>query len=101
MSSFNVRLPEDLDRRLSRESWLTHRSRSELAREAIREYLIRMERDRFMERLGRAAQVIGNDPALRQEAEAIAEAFRPLEEEATGNRGNGSNRNTDEDGWWR
>ena len=101
MSSFNVRLPEDLEQRLSLESQLTHRSRSELAREAIREYLTRMERDRFMERLSRSARVIGQDSALRQEAEAMAETFRPLEEEASDSTGDGSSDNAGEDAWWR
>jgi len=101
MSSFNVRLPEDLEQRLSREAQLSHRSRSELAREAIRDYLTRLERDRFMERLNRAARAIGQDPALRHEAQGIAEAFSPLEEEISDSTGNESKRNEGEDAWWR
>lgn len=101
MSSFNVRLPEDLEQRLSQEAQITHRSRSELARDAIREYLTRVERDRFLEQLNRAARVIGQDPALRHEAETMAEAFRPLEDEASDRTADDPADNKPGDAWWR
>ena len=82
MSTLNVRLPEDLENLLAREAELAHKPRSELAREAIRTYLEQLERERYMGELERAARTIAEDRDLRQEAEATAEAFQPLEEEA-------------------
>ncbi len=93
MSTLNVRLPEDLEDQLAREAELAHKPRSELAREAIREYLEQVERNRFKRELSRAAHVIAQDPALRREAEAMAEEFLPLGKEPP----------EEEEGepWWR
>lgn len=96
MSTLNVRLPEALEARLADEARLARRSRSELAREAIRRYLVELERDRFRTELSHAAHAIGEDPALRADALAIAEEFAPLEEENT--REDHINK---DDPWWK
>jgi predicted transcriptional regulator len=76
MSLISVRLPEDLDAQLARESTLTRRPKSEVAREAIAQYLARQERQRFLGAIARAAL------ATRDEALAIAEEALPLDNEA-------------------
>ena len=96
MGTLNVRLTRELEEWLAREAREADQPRSELARQAIREYLERMEQERFMEDLGRAARTIAADPELRQEATAMTEEFEPPEEENAG----GTEQGTEEP-WWR
>lgn len=51
MSTFSIRFPEDMERRLEAEARLADRGRSELVREAVQEYLARHEQDRFMQEM--------------------------------------------------
>ena len=81
MSTLNVRLPEELETRLAAEARLIRSSRSELAREAIRRYLVELERERFRASLARAARTISEDFELRADALTIAEEFAPVEDE--------------------
>lgn len=79
MSLISIRLPDDLDAQLSREAEKSQRPKSELAREAIAQFLDRRERERFLGAIARAAQ------AARAEAEdplAIAAEALPLDNEA-------------------
>ena len=48
MSIVSIRLPDDIELSLNREAERTQRAKSEIAREAIAEYLKRQERDRFL-----------------------------------------------------
>lgn len=48
MSAISIRLPDDIERQLDEEAARSHRSRSEVAREAIADYIVRMEKKRFM-----------------------------------------------------
>jgi len=103
MSTLNVRLPNDLEDALTREADLARKPRSELAREAIRAHLERLERERFLGELTRAAHTIAEDPALRRETERIGEAFAAAdaeiaarEEPAAGTYGTGDN----DQPWW-
>lgn len=96
MGTLNVRLTRDLEEWLAREAREADKPRSELARQAIREYLERMERERFMEDLGRAARTIATDPELRREATAMAEEFESSEGESAGGPEQGT-----EEPWWR
>lgn len=96
MSTLNVRLPQDLEELLAREAQLADKPRSELAREAIREYLDRMERERFMDELSQAARTIATDPELRREVIAMNEELEPPEAEG----GRASEQETGEP-WWR
>jgi len=73
MSALSIRLPDDLDVALSREAELEAKSRSELARKAIAEYLQRLEKDRFMAKLTAEAKLAYADPKIFQESLEIAE----------------------------
>jgi len=81
MSTLNVRLPTELDDALAREARLARKPRSELAREAIRAHLERLERERFLGELARAAHTIAEDPALRRDTERIGEEFATADAE--------------------
>jgi hypothetical protein len=48
------------------------RPKSELARDAIVDYLARLERDRFLGEIARAARARGDDEALTAANEALA-----------------------------
>jgi predicted transcriptional regulator len=82
MALVSIRLPDDIENGLSREAERTHRSKSEVARDAIADYLRRQERERYLASLETAARAIAQDPAGRREALEIAEEFLPLENEA-------------------
>jgi metal-responsive CopG/Arc/MetJ family transcriptional regulator len=77
MSLISLRLPEELERLLNREAELASRPRSEIAREAIADYLARRERDRYIGEIARAARA--RDPA---EARRMAEESLPLDNES-------------------
>jgi predicted transcriptional regulator len=82
VSIISLRLPDELEAKLEEEARLTSRPRSEVARDAISEYLARAERERFLARLEAAARNLASDPETRSEALAVAEGFLPLENEA-------------------
>ena len=71
MATLNMRLDEDLDRRLAREADLEKQTRSELARAAITSYLAQRERRRFQEDILRAARARGGRVALATAAGAL------------------------------
>lgn len=71
MPLVSIRLPDDLEARLSREADRLERSKSELARDAIVAYLERIERDRFFGEIARAARSRGDDEALATAKEAL------------------------------
>jgi predicted DNA-binding protein len=77
MSLISLRLPDDLTTLLNREAKASKRSKAEIARAAIADYLNRQERERFMAAYVRS--IANRDPA---ESLAIAEEFLPLENEA-------------------
>ncbi len=72
MTAISLRLPDEIETRLTREAGLEGRPRSEIARAAIVEYLERREKERFMVELVAAAQALADDPEARQEALEIA-----------------------------
>jgi predicted transcriptional regulator len=82
MSVISLRLPQDLEAQLEKEARLTSRPRSEVARDAIADYLARVERERFLASLEAAARKLASDPETSGEARTIAEQFLPLENEA-------------------
>ncbi len=77
MATLSLRLPDDIDARLERESQSTDRAKSEIVRDAIVEFLTRQERQRFLDAIARAARSGGGDESL-----AIAEEALPLDNEA-------------------
>jgi predicted transcriptional regulator len=72
MPLVSIRLPEDIEARLSREATRLERTKSELARDAIVDYLERLERERFLGDIARAARARGGDEALLIAREALA-----------------------------
>lgn len=76
MSLLSIRLPEALDERLAREATATKRAKSEIAREAIAQYLQRHDRGRFLGAIARAARAKG------ESAIALSEEALPLDNEA-------------------
>ena len=71
MPLVSIRLPDDVEARLTREAERTQRPKSEIARDAIVDYLRRAERDRFLADIARAARTRGDDEALATAAEAL------------------------------
>jgi predicted DNA-binding protein len=82
MSTLSIRLPDSLDRQLQEEARLADKTRSELVRDIVAEYLVKQERDRFMSELAEEARRAYSDPEICREALEIAEDFLPLENEA-------------------
>jgi len=72
MTTLNMRLDEDLERRLAREAELANQTRSELARTAIAQFLAQSERRRFQDEILRAARARGDREAIETAAEALA-----------------------------
>jgi predicted transcriptional regulator len=77
MAIVSIRLPDDVVRSLNREAERTQRAKSEIARDAIAEYLKRQERDRFLAEIARAARASSESEALELADEAL-----PLDNEA-------------------
>jgi predicted transcriptional regulator len=82
MSVISLRLPDDLEAKLEAEARLSSRPRSEVARDAIADYLARLERERFLASLEAAARNLALDPESSREALSVAEQFLPLDNEA-------------------
>lgn len=72
-----MRLDDELDALLSREAELENRSRSELVREALADWIAHRERQRFIAQLTRAARSLDADESRALAAEAL-----PLDNEA-------------------
>lgn len=79
MAAISVRLPEDLEARLTHEAEIEGKPRSEVAREAISAYLAQRERERFMKEMVAEARAAYSNEAIRQEVQEMAEDFRPFE----------------------
>ena len=71
MPLVSIRLPDDVEAQLSREAARLERPKSELARDAIIDYLARLERERFLGEIARAARARGDDEALATANEAL------------------------------
>jgi len=92
MSTVSLRIPDDLDEKLNQAARRENRSRSELLREAVIEYLERMEKERFLnDFVAEAREGYGNSGVTR-DARTIADDFLELENEALDD--------TDEK-WWK
>lgn len=77
MPILSLRLPDAIDAWLERAAHEAERSKSELVRDAIVEYLRRAERDGFLESIARAARSPGGEDPVAVAAEAA-----PLAREA-------------------
>ena len=78
MRTLSVRLPESLGRKLDHEARDEGKSRSELARKAIADFVERRERERFLATLAAEAREVRDAPEGRR----IAEEFLVAENEA-------------------
>jgi metal-responsive CopG/Arc/MetJ family transcriptional regulator len=82
MPALSLRLPEELDQRLDDEARLEGLPRSEVARQAISDFLARREKERFMAELVASAKAMAQNPETMREARELAEDFLPLDNEA-------------------
>lgn len=103
MATLSIRLSEELEQKLEQEAHLRETNRSQVAREALADYLRRRERERFTAEIVEAAQHLRNDP----ESVDIAEEWLPIENEAMevaeGGAGDGPDKATADDAdepWW-
>jgi len=97
----SLRLPEELERRLAEETEIARRPKSELVREALREFLQRHERERFMTAIVVAeARAVYSNPEIRRAALELAEDFLPLDNEAL-DTAEGPGPDAPDDKWWR
>ena len=72
MPSLSLRLSDELDQRLEEEAHREGVPRSEVARQAISDYLVRRERERFMNELVAEARAGYANETIRSEALALA-----------------------------
>jgi predicted transcriptional regulator len=77
MSLVSIRLPDDIEASLAREAERTQRPKSEIARDAIVQYLLRSERERFLADIARAARSRDGESSL-----VVAEEALPLANES-------------------
>lgn len=96
MRTLSVRLPETLDRNLDHEARDEGKSRSELAREAIVEYVERRERERFLATLAEEAREVRGAPETRRIAEEFLVAENEVLEVAEG----GGEGDDPDERWW-
>jgi metal-responsive CopG/Arc/MetJ family transcriptional regulator len=73
MANISVRLPPDVEEQLEAEMRLTARSRSELVREAVGDYLTRKQKERLIDEMRQAARALYSDPDAKGDATATAE----------------------------
>ncbi len=79
MSLVSIRLPDDVEARLAHEAERAQRPKSEIARDAIVDYLQRVERERFLTEIARAARARGDDEGLDAAREALPTDNEALE----------------------
>lgn len=89
MPALSLRLPDELDHRLEEEAQREGVPRSEVARQAISDYLARRERERFMDELVAEARAGYGIAAIRDEALALAEDALASADEV------------DDERWWK
>lgn len=73
MPAISLRLPDDLEAKLAKEAEMAGKPRSELAREAIADYLARREQERFMAELTTAARTLADNTEARREMLEMAD----------------------------
>jgi predicted transcriptional regulator len=104
MAALSLRLPDDLDHRLAEEAEREGLPRSEIARQAIADYLARCERERFMAELASEAKTGYAHEAIRREALELAEDAVAVSDEAlarTEGRLAGEPWAEEQERWWK
>lgn len=99
MPALSLRLPDDLEHRLSAEAEREGVPRSEVARLAIADYLARRERERFMAELVAEARAGYGDAAIRREALELAEDAIAIGNE--GLEGMEGKKAEEDERWWK
>ena len=74
MSNLSVRLPPEITRELDREAELCGKSRSDLVREAVGQYVTRRQRKRLLAQLASEMRTGYSDAAARRESLEIADS---------------------------
>jgi len=82
MSTLSLRIPDDLDKQLEEEASRENKSRSEVVRDAVTDYLARREKERFLGDFVAEARAGYANADIRQDAQAIADDFLTIENEA-------------------
>jgi len=82
MPALSLRLSDELEHRLEEEAHREGVPRSEVARQAISDFLSRREKERFTAELVAAAKSLVENTEALQEASALAEEALPLDREA-------------------
>jgi predicted transcriptional regulator len=82
MGAISLRLPDDLERKLSAEAERSGQPRSALIREALAELLARRERERNLADLVAAARALAADPEAVAEVREMADDFFQAENDA-------------------
>jgi predicted transcriptional regulator len=72
MTALSLRLPDDIDALLGEEARVEGKTRSEIARTAISDYLARREKERFMAEMVEEARRAYASPEIRRESLEIA-----------------------------
>lgn len=75
MSTLSIRFPEELERKLAEEARLSHKGRSELVREAVKEYVQHREQERFMQDMVDEMREWQGDGATRRESRELSDAM--------------------------
>jgi predicted DNA-binding protein len=104
MPALSLRLSDELEHRLEKEAHLEGLARSEVARQAIADYLARRERERFMAELVAEAGTAYANEAIRREAKEMAEDFTAADNEALDiaeGRKPGAPRRKSDERWWK
>jgi len=74
MGALSLRLSDDLDYALTDEAKREQKPRSAVVRQALVDYLQRMEKERFMNSMVEAATALANHPDSRKESLEIVES---------------------------
>lgn len=105
MGTISLRLPDNLDHELVREGRLTGRSRSEVVRDALIQYLAQQEHERFTAQVVAAARALAADPEARAEMLQLSDDFLSVENEALdvaeGRRPGEPSAEEQGERWWR
>ena len=82
MAVIHVQLPDNLEQKLDLEARLTGRSRSDVVRDAIAQWVARRDRERFIAEYVAEATAGYSNPILRREAIRIAGELDSAESES-------------------
>jgi len=97
MGALSLRLSDDLDYALTDEAKREQKPRSAVVRQALVDYLQRMEKERFMNSMVEAATALANHPDSRKESLEIVESTLA----DTGNAIRDGEEPESHDQWWK